>query len=95
MEMKPTLQICIGNWTQNDAQVELIMMKMKRTSAIFFLIPFSYPKKVSPKSSHIKTFKIFFLLTFKTNASLAKFLRIKILIIIGNNYTALSLFNQL
>lgn len=66
MEMKPTLQICIGNWTQNDAQVELIMMKMKRTSAIFFLIPFSYPKKVSPKSSHIKTFKIFFLLTFKT-----------------------------
>lgn len=36
MEMKPTLQICIGNWTQNDAQVELIMMKMKRTSVGFF-----------------------------------------------------------
>ena len=59
MEMKPTLQICIGNWTQNDAQVELIMMKMKRTSVVFFsffLIHFSYPKKVSPKSNHIKTF---------------------------------------
>lgn len=39
MEMKPTLQICIGNWTQNDAQVESIMMKMKRTSTgcCFFL----------------------------------------------------------
>lgn len=36
MEMKPTLQICIGNWTQNDAQVESIMMKMKRTSTVFF-----------------------------------------------------------
>lgn len=57
MEMKPTLQICIGNWTQNDAQVELIMMKMKRTSVgFFFLIHFSYPKKISPQSSHIKTF---------------------------------------
>lgn len=34
MEMKPTLQICIGNWTQNDAQVESIKMKMKRTSTV-------------------------------------------------------------
>lgn len=31
MKMKATLQICIGNRTQSDAQVESIMMKMKRT----------------------------------------------------------------
>lgn len=36
MEMKSILQICVGNWTPNDAQVESIMMKMKRTSIIFF-----------------------------------------------------------
>lgn len=36
MEMKPTLQIYIGNWTRNDAQVESIMMKMKRTLVVFF-----------------------------------------------------------
>ena len=60
MEMKPTLQICIGNWTQNDAQVELITMKMKRTSVIFFLIPFSYPKRSPPKAATSKHLKISF-----------------------------------
>lgn len=55
MEMKPTLQICIGNWTQNDAQVELIMMKMKRTSVVFFLFSnslFLSQKGLSEKQPH-------------------------------------------
>lgn len=54
MEMKPTLQICIGNCTQNDAQVELIMMKMKRTSVVFFFSNslFLFQKDLPPKQPH-------------------------------------------
>lgn len=52
MEMKPILQICIGNWTQNDAQVESIMMKMKRTSIVFSNSPFLYQKGFFQKKPH-------------------------------------------
>lgn len=60
MEMKPTLQIGIGNGTQNDAQVESIMSKMKRTLIVFFQLTFLIPKRVSPQGSHIKTSKNFY-----------------------------------
>lgn len=60
MEMKPTLHICIGNCTQNDVQVESIIMKMKRISIIFFLIHFSYPENISLKGATSKHLKISF-----------------------------------
>lgn len=60
MEMKPTLQICIGNWTQNGAQVELIMMKMKRTSVVFTNSLSLSQKRSPPKGATSKHFKISF-----------------------------------
>lgn len=57
MEMKPTLQICIGNWTQNDAQVESIMMKMKKTSIIFSNSLFIPQKVLFQKEPHQNVLK--------------------------------------
>lgn len=64
MEMKPTLQICIGNWTQNDAQVELIMMKMKRTSAIFFSNSLFLSQKGLPQKQPHQNIKNFLSINF-------------------------------